>query len=395
MEAALAHIARLSIVEAAPRLPSASDTLRPSKLNGMGALPTPNPSQPDVIIAGAGIIGLSLALELHHRGLHVLVLDRAAAMAEASTAAAGMLAVNDPDNPPALLPLSQFSAALYPGYLDRIASLSGHLIPFQTHTTLQQDGPAPTLTTDQLEYHLAGHIPAGLSFAAIPEHSLDPRQLAPALLAAIHAARISLLEHTPILTTHAHTSIKVQTTTGILTAPYFVDCTGAWSQLVSDPSSSTVFPLKGQMLSVAPVSNPLTVTIRTHQIYLVPRTTGPDAGRIVIGATVEDAGFSKSTDPASIYDLHRRAVELFPPLAAAPILEQWAGLRPATRDRLPLLGQHPTHPRHLFATGHFRNGILLAPATAHLLADLLTGVPPSISLDPFSPARLLATSTLR
>lgn len=344
-------------------------------------------TNPDVILAGAGIIGLSLALELHHGGLHVLILDCATAMAEASTAAAGMLAVNDPANPPALLPLSQLSAALYPTYLDRIADLSSHVVPFQTHTTLQQDGPAPTLTSAALQHHLAGHIPAGLRFSAIPELSLDPRQLAPALLAATRAARIPLLEHTPVLATVAHpNSIAVQTSNGPLTAPYFVDCTGAWA---ATPNSA-VFPIKGQMLSVAtPASDPLTVTVRTHELYLVPRTSGPNAGRIVIGATLEDAGFSKSIDPASIHDLHRRAADLFPALANAPILDQWAGLRPATRDRLPILGPHPTNPRHLFATAHFRNGILLAPATAHLLADLLTGAPPTISLDPFSPARLL------
>lgn len=363
-------------------------------LNSMGRSPSPSLSQPDVIIAGAGIIGLSLALELHHRGLHVLILDRNAAMAEASTAAAGMLAVHDPDNPPALLPLSRFSAALYPIYLDRIAALSGHRVSFQTHTTLQQDGPAPTLTSAELQQHLSGHAP-GLSFSAIPEHSLDPRQLAPALLAAIHAARILLLEHTPVLTTVAHSNtIEIHTSTGTLTAPHFVDCTGAWAHLSNATPSSAVFPIKGQMLSVAtPPSTPLTVTVRTHQLYFVPRTTGPNAGRIVIGATVEDVGFSKSTDPASIHDLHRRAAQLFPPLAAAPILEQWAGLRPATRDRLPLLGPHPANPRHLFATAHFRNGILLAPATAHLLADLLTGNTPAVALDPFSPARLLAALT--
>ena len=147
------------------------------------------------------------------------------------------------------------------------------------------------------------------------------------------------------------------------------------------------------MLSVAsPPGTSLTVTVRTHELYLVPRITGPNAGRIVIGATIEDAGFSKSTDAASIHDLHRRAAELLPPLADAPILEQWAGLRPATRDRLPVLGPHPDEPRHLFAAAHFRNGILLAPATAHLIADLITGHSLDISIAPFLPDRLLASS---
>lgn len=351
-------------------------------------------SSPDVVIAGAGIIGLSLALELHGRGARVTVLDRAAAMAEASTAAAGMLAVDDPGNPPALLPLAQFSAELYPRYLDRIAALSGQRVPFQTHITLQQDGPAPALTAAQLAPHLGGHRPIDLSFSALAEDSLDPRQLAPALLAAVRAAGISLEEHTGVLaTSYRADAIELHTSSGDRTTPYFVDCTGAWTQL--GPDSPAVFPMKGQMLAVAtPSTAPLRVAVRTHELYLVPRTIGPNTGRIIIGATVEDVGYSKSTDEASIGHLYRKAVELFPPLASAPILDQWAGLRPATRDRLPVLGPHPGNPRHLFATAHFRNGILLAPATAQLLADLIAGnAPPALSLTAFSPARLLSAAT--
>ena len=362
----------------------------------MGASPNPGLSQADIIIAGAGIIGLSLALELHGRGFRVLVLERNLATAEASSAAAGMLAVNDPDNPPALLPLSQRSAALYPGYLDRIAALSGHRVPFQTHTTLQQDSPVgDALPTAELRHHLAGYAPTGLSFSALPEHSLDPRQLGPALLAAALRAGISLREHTPVLGLQARTqTVDIQTDAETLTAPYFVDCTGAWSRPSCKADVPAVFPIKGQMLAVAmPAATPLTVTVRTHDLYLVPRTIGPNSGRVVIGATIEDAGFSKSLDPASLGDLHRRAAELFPPLAAAPVLEQWAGLRPATRDRLPLIGIHPSSPRHLFATAHFRNGILLAPATATVVADLIDGSAPSMSLDAFSPARLFAATT--
>lgn len=349
---------------------------------------------PDVVIAGAGIIGLSLALELHHRGARVTILDRGSAMAEASTAAAGMLAVNDTDNPPALLPLSTRSATLYPSYLDRIAALSGQRVPFQTHTTLQQDGPAPALTAAQLAPYIGAHTPDDVTFSAIPEHSLDPRQLAPALLAAVRATSITLEEHTAVLTKRHHVdAIELHTSSGTCTTPYFVDCTGAWTQL--GPDSPAVFPVKGQMLAVAaPSTDSLPVTVRTHELYLVPRLTGPNAGRILIGATVEDAGFSKSTDPASIEHLRHRAAELFPPLAAAPILEQWAGLRPATRDRLPVLGPHPGNPRHLFATAHFRNGILLAPVTAELVADLIAGNVPALSLAAFSPARLLAPHLL-
>jgi glycine oxidase len=142
------------------------------------------------------------------------------------------------------------------------------------------------------------------------------------------------------------------------------------------------------MLAVTlPSSLPLNLVLRTPEIYIVPRTTGPNAGRAIIGATVEDAGFDKTVHPADIERLHTLATHLLPDLAHAPQLEAWAGLRPATPDGLPLLGPVPDHPNQFIATGHYRNGILLAPATAHLMAQLLSGEQPSIDLNPYSPNR--------
>ena len=163
-----------------------------------------------------------------------------------------------------------------------------------------------------------------------------------------------------------------------------MDCTGAWAIT----HASAVLPSKGQMLSVAlPESFSLSLVVRTEEIYIVPRVFGLNAGRAVIGATVEDAGFDKTTRPLDIRGLFNSAVRLLPPLAGTPVIEEWAGLRPVTQDRLPILGANTLDPRHLFATGHFRNGMLLAPATAHLIAQLITGDTPTIDLFPFSPGR--------
>jgi glycine oxidase len=136
--------------------------------------------------------------------------------------------------------------------------------------------------------------------------------------------------------------------------------------------------------------SPLTEVHRSEHIYIVPRTLGPQAGTALIGATIEDAGFDTTTHPADLATLRARAAELLPALASesnAPQLEAWAGLRPFTPDELPLLGALPFSPREFAATGHFRNGILLAPATAHVMADLLENKSPTIDLAPFSPTR--------
>ena len=322
-----------------------------------------------MLIVGAGIIGLSIALELHNRGARVLVLERDTALAHASTAAAGILAVHDPHNPPALLPLSQLSAQLYPAFLASIEQLSGIAVPFHTDTTLQyfQNG-----TTSQLA-----------------ERSLDPRQLATALLAAVRATGIELREHCEFHPASAPT------------APVVIYSTGAWTLPptpgeLSHAHTPPVRPRKGQMLRVQlpPALHGLREVHRSDAIYIVPRTLGPNAGSALIGATVEDAGFDTSTHPRDLTHLRTLAAVLLPALASendAPQLEAWAGLRPHTPDRLPVLGPLESGSRHFLATGHYRDGILLAPATAVLLADLVEDNPPALDLTPYSPARFTSS----
>jgi len=332
-------------------------------------------SQSDILIAGAGIIGLSLALELHNRGAQVTVLERDTAISQASIAAAGMLAAEDPYNPPAIANLARFSTEIYPELLARIESLSGINIPFQTSSTVQYLSDGTSIRLD--------------------EHSLDPRQLAAALLAAVRATSIDLREHTGDLElADTPEAIYVRDEAGTeFSAPQLVHCNGAWFR-----GQNAVSPRKGQMLRVQ-LPSPLTEVHRSEHIYIVPRTLGPQAGTALVGATLEDAGFDISTHPDDLANLRARAAELLPALASeadAPQLEAWAGLRPYTRDSLPLLGALPFSPREFVATGHFRNGILLAPATARVMADLLESKSPAVDLTAFSPDRfngLQSTST--
>ena len=131
---------------------------------------------------------------------------------------------------------------------------------------------------------------------------------------------------------------------------------------------------------------------RGSSIYVVPRTQGPQTGSALIGATEEDVGFDTHTSQADLDLLRQHAAALLPALgdpAAAPEVESWAGLRPASADRLPLIGRLPGTGHQWMTAGHFRNGILLAPASAVVLADLLEDKVPAVNLLPFDPARLI------
>jgi glycine oxidase len=312
--------------------------------------------QPPIVILGAGIIGASLALELRRRGADVLLIDHGQALAQASSAAAGMLAAGDPYNPPALRPLATLSASLYPDLLQRLAALTGLEVPFQTHTTLQ--------------YSAAGQS------QLLEERSIDPRQLAAALRAALPLAGVTLHEHATSNAAPRNARTLIHTT-------------GAWFQSSLAPP---VTPRKGQMLRVRlpPSLRGLDQVHRSERIYIVPRLFGPQAGSALIGATVEDAGFDTTLQPTALSALREAASALLPALAGldnAPALEAWAGLRPATPDQLPVLGKLPNDPAQIVATGHYRNGILLAPATAVLIADLLEGIPGPPWLQTFAPHR--------
>ncbi len=341
-------------------------------------------ANPDFVIAGAGIIGLSLALELQARGASVVVLEAGIALQQTSSAAAGMLAVEDPANPPALKPLAQLSARLYPAFLDRLAELSGIRVPFQTTTTLEASATDIIPNPRDLVPQLAPDAP---TFRLLEERSVDPRQLAQALRAAVdHTARphgIEVREHTALTrVSMTPTAVHIGTSAHPLAASKLIDCMGAWSP-------APVVPRKGQMLAVRmPPTCDLNTVLRTHDVYIVPRTDGPNAGRAIIGATIEHAGFDLTVKPDAILGLNQRAVALLPALAQAEFLESWSGLRPGTADGLPILGTIPTQPRYVLANGHFRNGILLAPATAHVIARLLFDELPILDLTPFTPARL-------
>lgn len=340
----------------------------------------------DVIIAGAGIIGASLALELRERGATVLVLDRADPGSEASSAAAGMLAAADPETPEALRPLAMESATIFPAFVQKLESACNMQVDFRRLGTiaLLHENTAPheyrNLSVAELQRLEPSIRTSGNSAFFVQEDSVDPSLLMQAALAAARNLGIEIRANTAMKEIRAHDSaVEVVTQTDTFSGASAVDCRGAWS-------GAPVRPRKGQMLYVQPRSGVLQHVLRAQDVYIVPRSSG----KVLIGATVEDVGFDKSVDSSTIRDLTNAAAKYVQALASAPITQSWAGLRPGTPDDLPVIGPTAT-PRVFVATGHFRNGILLAPITAKIMADLLQGGTSSLDIRAFSPDRFRNT----
>jgi glycine/D-amino acid oxidase-like deaminating enzyme len=218
----------------------------------------------------------------------------------------------------------------------------------------------------------------------LKERSIDPRALTSAALKTAKNRGVNFSSGDSVIAVN----LSDDHVTGVMTnktsflSPRVVNCAGAWSGQIG-PQAIPTRPLKGQMLCLAMASRDLVRhVIRTPEVYLIPRSDG----RLLVGATVEEAGFDKRTVPSTMQRFHSAALALVPKLSESRILEDWAGLRPGTPDALPILGATAT-PGYYVATGHFRDGILLAPITAQVMAAVIEGRTPEYDLTAFSPAR--------
>ncbi len=346
----------------------------------------------EVIVAGGGIIGLSTALELGRHGFRVRVLEKGRAMSEASWAAAGMLSPHDPAHPPELAKLAELSNHLYPEYLSTVEGLSGRSVRVRTRAAIstdEEEGTGAAMSAQEAQRRIPGLVTEGRSFHWVEEVSLDPRDLCTALPLAAAAAGVVLQEETEVLAVRSQSdSVEITTSRGSVTAGAFVNCSGAWAagiqhlDLPRAPAAG-VEPWKGQIFNVQmPCPFDLAYVLRSAEVYLVPR----GGGKIVVGATVERVGFDRRVDPLTIQRLQAQAAQLWPPIASAPVVESWTGLRPGTSDGLPVIG-NAGRPRCWVATGHFRNGILLAPATGLVVRQLLQNTRPAVGLEAFAPER--------
>jgi len=373
--------------------------------------------RPRVVIIGAGVIGLGIAWRLAGRAA-VTVFDRAKAGSGASHAAAGMLAACCEAEPgeEALVALGRESQARWPAFADELSRATGIDVELRREGTLvlaltaddqaeiahrlefqrQLDLPLEWLSAAQTrarEPHLAGKI-AGALFSA-QDHQVDNRKLAQALRAAAEAAGVTIHEHRPVkeIVVQGGRAKGVALEDGtIAAADIVVLAAGAWSRGIAGlppDRRPPVRPVKGQMLALQmdPAAPLLTHVLWAPGAYLVPRRDG----RLIVGGTVEEQGFDDKITAGGMLTLLEAAWRAVPAIEELPVAEIWVGHRPGSRDDAPILGPGPAEGL-VYATGHHRNGILLAPVTADAIARLVLDdvVEPAIKpfgLERFQPAR--------
>lgn len=314
----------------------------------------------------------------------MLVVEKGEPGREASWAAGGMLVDFPGETPLALRELATASVGMYPEFVRELEDESGLKIDLRSVGTLvltrAETGQSPaTPQAYALPQPIAELEPAlrilhhpELQFTAlhIHERCVDPRHLTAAAIAAARHRGVDFSSGDKVLAVEVADgkASGVRTAKTQFAAGMVVNCAGAWAGQVG-PHPFPTRPVKGQMLCVAmPEKELVRHVVRAPEVYLIPRSDG----RMLIGATAEEAGFDKQTAPEAIQKLRQAALDLVPRLADARILEAWAGLRPGTPDGLPILGATPT-PGYFVATGHFRDGIMLAPATAKVMGQIMTG----------------------
>ncbi len=366
----------------------------------------PDMQRGDLLVIGGGIIGCALALRLAADKLSVTVLERGEPGREASWAAAGMLAPTSEAGhgaegalPPAVAELAAASAALYPEWLERLgANKPG--VGYRTEGTIDvafTEAEAETLKllpgepltaaeARKLEPALSEDIAAAVFLAR--DVQVDNRRLFAAVLEAARAAGVHIRTGMRVaeLTTEGGRVTGVRTAEGeSIAAGLVVNAAGCWASKLGEHGRrlTPTRPVRGQMVALqGPEASGLRHVVRSPRGYILPRQDG----RLVIGSTSEHAGYDKSLTPAGLRQILSAGIELAPSAASLPFADAWAGLRPDTPDHFPILGATDVE-NYFVATGHYRNGILLAPITAQLVGDALLGRKPSLSLEPFSALR--------
>jgi len=364
-----------------------------------------------VIVVGSGIVGCAIARELAVRGVACTVIDDRPVGGGATRASAGMLApyVEAHDRGP-LLDLAVRSLDSYDDWIAAVRLESGIDVEYRRIGTLEvaldpkhaadlkrhaprlrsgQAGP-PGVETEWLDAAAAkaAHPALGTIAGALltPIHGyVAAPQLAAALARAAGQWGTIFRRAAVQRITRQGSSLRVTTTDGECDATTVVIAAGAWGNTIDGVRTPPLRPVRGQLLHLGWRARPLTTIVWGPDCYIVPRIDGT----LLVGATVEDVGFDERTTAAGVRDLLDAACALLPDGRGATFLEARAGLRPATPDELPVLGSDPETPAIVHASGHYRNGVLLAPITAEVIADLVVEGKRDPCLDAFAPTRFI------
>jgi glycine oxidase len=360
----------------------------------------------DVLILGAGIIGCAVADTLARRGARVRVIDPRGVGLGASQASAGMLApFTEGRHDRTMQALGVCSLDRYGALIDRLHA-DGHEVAYARHGSIdvafdeagarQLAGDAKVLSADGVAFTfhqdddarrfapaIAPRVRAVLEIPA--QGAVAVADLTTALWKSAESRGAKLTAASATRVAHARGTIRVETSCGVMDAPHVVLASGCWAGGidVDGAASLPVRPVRGQLLALRLPSPPLEPAVWGPDCYLVPWSDGT----VLVGATVEEVGFDEQATVAGVSGLLAAAPALVPALGHATLLGVRVGLRPGTPDDRPVIGVSRRVAGLVYATGHYRNGALLAPVTSDIVADLVEGREPDSSLGAFSPDR--------
>ena len=361
-----------------------------------------------VLVVGGGIIGCATALELARAGCRVTVFERATPGAEASSAAAGLLVPIDESPETSFARLALASWRLYPDVVRDLEARTGIDVEYVTRGTIY---PASASRKARDVSQWADLAEFGVETLEDGEVQRREPALSPTIRHAVFVKGDHWLNNQRLVLAYAQAAassgvelrggdnvsrviVEGGRARAVVTEGERIDgdavllAAGAWSgELMAGLGARLrIEPRRGQMIALAHV--PPVITHCVHgEVYLIPRPSG----ELLIGATVERAGFQRAVTAEGISSLLQSAIELVPALRDLPIARTWCGFRPWAPDSLPVLGPWPGIDGLFIATGHFRNGILLAPITARLMTDWITGGAPSLEVKDFLPDRFVVT----
>ena len=349
-------------------------------------------ASPDFVVVGGGVIGCGIAHGLAAEGAQVTVVERSRVAAESSGAAAGILAPPVHATAPHLFDLAMASHAMFPALAQQLRDETGLDVEYYRSGALDlaRDETGEELLRDKLRWLQQGghgvkwvdrddllamepHIDPGIRGAFYDEdgYQIRPGRFNEALAQAAARRGVRFELNTEVVGFEGNRPrlTGVRTARGTISAGHVIVAAGAWASVCGDwlGVNIPVFPARGQILTLSALPPPISHVIYGAGVYLLPRLDGT----IVVGATAERVGFDKSLTASAMAWLLSTAPVLCPALADASFDRAWAGLRPGSPDELPIIGAAPGWDNVTLATGHYRNGIMLAPITAQLVANLI------------------------